>query len=320
LLLGLRHRAAQARQRPSPVGSLLDFMVWLLRHGLSPKRSRLFWLALFGAIAGAVALVFLPYKIFIAFGLVAAFGLLTVSLVLSYSRAQIAGRMAELGSLRVELNRAVMATHALRKDLQTGLDGLGQRIDAGLSEEHRSLSAKLTAQREALDARMDQFDGLLLQASRENSRRLDQQQDDLLARVREHMQEHRTHVLEEMQSLERQVTQLADDSSESSQAIRKGLMEMAARFDAKTAEIRSLDNRVEEISISSDHTRQFTRQQISTMERELSAFTLDQERQSGNDARLLEHIEQTIGDLQNRIAALEEAEARSKAATSDTPQ
>ena len=317
MLLGLRHRAAQARQRPSPVGSLLDFAVWLVRHGLSPKRSRLFWLVLLGTIAGAAALVYLPYKIIIAFGLVAAFGLLTVSLVLSYSRAQIAGRMSELGTMRVELNRAVMATHALRKDLQTGLESLGQRLDAGLNEEHRALTAQLTAQREALDARMDQFDGLLLQASRESSRRLDQQQDDLLARVRDHMQEHRSQVLEEMRSLERQVTQMADDTGETSQAIRKALMEMAARFDAKTAEIRSLENRIEDISISSDHTRQFTRQQISTMERDLNAFTLESERQSGNEARLLEHIESTIGDLQNRIAALEDAEARHKSRMQD---
>ena len=313
LLTGLRRRLADARKRPSPAGSLIDFGVWLVRHGLSPRHSRLFWLAVLMAGAGIASFVFLPYDTATAFGLVICFGLLTISLVLSYSRTLLNMRLKEMDETRADMNRAILETHTLRKDVQSGLAHLQSRLDKGLALEEQKFSGKLASQREHLEGRIDKIDERILRLAGEAEQRLEETARETLAGARQELQQHSVSVQGEIDLLSRQLSRYSGESLSAVDEVRRSLLDLVERFDRTTSQVRDLDMRIDEFESLRGREAEFSREQMMTLHRELSSLTRYLDRNSGNEARLLEHLEQVVGDLRNRIAALEESEAAGNA-------
>lgn len=179
VLNSMRQKLSVMRRRPSPVASLLDFALWVLRNALQPWRPK-FWLVVGVVAAGTIGAALLPAGWGVAVAVATAlFAVATLlMLLLSYFRtmlstqysvlenngerlasrvAQTAGRVqAERRSDQAAMRKVLagLRSPAAEPDLRLRL--LGDLLDTEffetLAREHDALRAEVAALRARLDA------------------------------------------------------------------------------------------------------------------------------------------------------------------------
>ncbi|WP_146190596.1 hypothetical protein [Marinicauda salina] len=301
---GLRRRLAGLRRSGSPAGSILDFSVWTFRHGLSP-RTRLFWVSLIAAVAAGSTTIFTEHVLAGAVALIVISALLTLALLLSYMRTMMNDRSREILGVREELGRVLLDVSKLGAEMEEQIRQVEDRLAQSYQSKSQGHRQKLDALRETLEQRVGDLNARVLRLDAEMEERIEASKNEILGRTREDAARYGETLHGEIDSLSRQIQRVSDDHQRTSDQLQGGLNQIAERHDDLAAKLRSTHERLDrcESSLLKDvdplHDRVFA------IRRELNELMRQAERESGNEARVIEHLERTVGELGNRIDKLE---------------
>ncbi|WP_291841586.1 hypothetical protein [Maricaulis sp.] len=304
-MTGLRQRLAGFRDRTSPAGSLLDFAVWSLRHGL-PWRAKTLPIIIVGTVLSiAGAIYFVDYRLPILIVLACALALLVFSVALAYARTLIATRTAELRSEREALEKSMLEAFTIRTELKENLRAIESKLELGQRQEARARDDSLTGMRTEIDARLSSLKGDVLEHASTTSQQMSELEARLNAQTKSHATELRRMFENEFELLLRQLQRVDTRQTRLAADFGEALQLLSDATDALRDEQGGIRNRVQSMEDVYATRILPARQQLDRLTREVASMAARDDVLHSNDARLIEYLESTMAKMQDRLRALD---------------
>lgn len=279
----LRDRLAALRHTPTPIGTLLDFGIWAARNALNP-RDRTFWLLVGGLAAALATAIALPTPPgFIIAGAIAAFviGVTAAALMMTYMRSIVRGKIDEVNDAQTALNNSIVENMRFRKEVSRQLAQINKDIGELAARSQAATNAAKETVIEDVTARID----------RESSA-----------------------LRAELDSFTQQLKSVSERATENADDLQARILDLANLFDALEHRISRMEDRVELTEAAVDAEGRNAHNRLETVRDNILRLTQRLDRNDSNEAGLIEHLEETVGELKLRLAEIERRERKAVAA------
>lgn len=307
-LVRTRQKLAVYRQRPSPLSSLADFTLWVLRSGLPIGRAK-FWLVA-AIIAGLLALGVLIQPRAIGFGLAGFVTLLVlVSLLLSYARAIGFQQSALTAQTRTAFGEALTSVKSRQSDLA-----------ASIAASDRQSSEAIGAVREDMSSFRKDVKDYVSDARKDREQR-DEESDQVRAKLDELVAGHQqiwsklTEVasvhdkLREDFDAHKELTRTATKQGE--QELWSTLREVASEHDRLRGDLDAHKEDTRHSLRRGERTTDRLEDATTALEGEIAALRTRLESSGGNTVDTVEYLCIAIDELRRHVAELEKTRSRS---------